>query len=160
MTLMSAYIEKLFDEALESGETVVVPCSSYKEMERIRTKLYREKARMFKKIGLRAEEVDITREILDEGEEKKFIVYLSKSPGLPDAYIIDKAGKTRVIDKPVLVETEQERMIRLMREDGMSEEEIDNTLHEKAEDDFDKAASKIEALQGLKETKKKGGEKK
>ena len=147
MSLMSVYIEKLFDEALESEETVIVPCSSFREMERIRTKLYREKARIGKKIGLKAEEIDISREIIEEGNETKYVVYISKSPGLPDAYTIDKAGKVRNIDKPVLAETEEDRMTRLMREDGMTEEEISDALAEKGEDDFDKAATKIEQLQ-------------
>jgi len=147
--------------ALEDGGRIVTRCSSFNEMESLRSSLYKTRAALLRKHRALVYPLWISREI----GENSWLVTVSKELSVSDVVIISKDGSVKPFERvePAVVgeESETERMIRLMRQDRMSDEEIENTLAEKGEEDFDAAASKIEELQGIPsegKKKKKGGE--
>ena len=129
-------VKALFDAALElgEGEKIVVNCTSYKQMESLRASLYRERQK-WQQQTKDGSDVGVTRRT-DQG---KYLLIVEKLDPLPDPVIITKDGQVKGIveldtSDPVVVATsdttsihfssERSRMVRLMKEDGMSDEEI------------------------------------
>jgi len=140
---------------LNEGERIITKCSDYKEMESLRTNLYKARRTLLRTHRSLAYSLYISRERTDDS----YLVVVTKELSVSNVVIIDKDGNVKPFERTEVSliegEDEQERMIRLMRQDGLSEEEISDALHKKAEDDFDEAASEIEASQGLKQKKAK-----
>lgn len=103
------------------GDPLVVTCTSFSEAERIRVGLYRERNKLFKTDPVLAARIFITRTknsrgqwtIIVGAEEPKFT--LETASGKP----VD------IFQRSDLKEREVERRLRLMREDGYSEEDIE-----------------------------------
>ena len=142
---------EIMDQAvtLNSGQRIAVQCASYNEMEALRTNLYKLRAMMLKKHRQLAYTLWVSRKI--EGDN--YFVIVTKETEIKNAVIINPDGSTEpMVRKDVSTmtgETEDQRIMRLMREDGKTEEEIAEYFAEKGEQDFDAAASKIEEAQGL-----------
>ena len=137
---------------LEEGETITIPCPSYDSMESLRSQLYKRKKTLAKAYRKMADSIYITRETNKHG----WFIHLTKQHRVTGAFITGKDGSIRpFFDEKDLDtatfgdETEDQRIMRLMREDGKTEEEIAEYFAEKGEQDFDAAASKIEESQGL-----------
>ena len=132
---------------LEDGESITIPCESYQEMENMRSQLYKRKKTLEKSHKGLADCLFISREI---GKDT-FTVFVTKEKLITKIFITGKDGSIRPLKRiemdTATGENEQERMVRLMREDGLSEEEIEDALAERGEDDFDKAATAIEESQ-------------
>ena len=151
--IMDAAIE------LEDGGKIVARCNSHSEMEVLRTQLYKLRAALLKKHRALAYTLYISREIIPDAKENNFLVIVSKELSVSNVAVVDKDGSVKPFERvePTLVsdEDETERMERLMREDGKTEEEISDALAEKGQQDFDAAASKIEEAQVAGGKKKK-----
>jgi hypothetical protein len=132
---------------LNEGEKIVTKCNNFQEMESLRTNLYKARKALLKIHRTLAYSLYISRERTDDN----YLVTVTKERSVSNVVIIGEDGSVKPFERiesaVVEGETEEQRMARLMKEDGFSEEEIDNALAEKGEDEFDKAASKIEALQ-------------
>jgi cellobiose-specific phosphotransferase system component IIA len=145
---------------LAEGQRIVTQCNNYQEMESLRTNLYKARKALLKTHRTLAYSLYISREIKGDN----FFVVITKELSVSNVVIIDKDGSIKPFERIESAvtgeETEEERMVKLMKEDGMTEEEISDFLAEKGEDEFDKAASKIEEAQDKAgKTKKKGGKK-
>ena len=124
---------KIIDRAilLEEGGAIVIPCPSYKEMERLRIRLYKLKKQLegnYKEVGLA---LDITRKVGTD----KWTLFITKDTSLSGVFVIE-GGEA----KPFIEEAEGERK---------EKEEV-----EEKEEDFDEVAAEIEATQGLVEEDK------
>ena len=134
---------------MDEGEKVMVECVSYEEMESLRTHLYRVRSSLLKTHPSIANMLWISRKV--DGDN--YFVSVVKEKTVSNAFIIGKDGTIRPFEKDdagmITSESEDQRIARLMREDGKTEEEIAEYFAEKGEQDFDAAASKIEESQGL-----------
>ena len=134
---------------MEEGEKVTIQCEDYTEMENLRSHLYRVRRTLLKSHPTIANMLWISRKI--DGDN--YFVTVAKEKTVSNVFIIGKDGTTRPFERPEMGtlsnETEDQRIARLMREDGKTEEEIAEYFAEKGEQDFDAAASKIEEAQGL-----------
>jgi len=134
---------------MDEGEKVIVECASYEEMESLRTHLYRVRSSLLKTHPSIANMLWISRKI--DGDN--YFVSVVKEKTVSNAFIVGKDGTIRPFEKDdagmITSESEDQRIARLMREDGKTEEEIAEYFAEKGEQDFDAAASKLEELQGL-----------
>ena len=134
---------------MDEGEKVIVECASYEEMESLRTHLYRVRSSLLKTHPSIANMLWISRKI--DGDN--YFVSVVKEKTVSNAFIVGKDGTIRPFEKDdagmITSESEDQRIARLMREDGKTEEEIAEYFAEKGEQDFDAAASKIEKSQGL-----------
>ena len=146
---------------LEEGDKIVTPCQSFDEMETLRKNLYRLKNIVMKTNKTLAYALQISRETKDNN----WLVIVTKELTATGVIIIKKNGSVKALERtePAVVgdETEAGRMVRLMKQDGMTDEEIDDALAEKGEDDFDKAATAIEEAQEAaseSDSEKKGGD--
>lgn len=146
---------------LEEGEKSVTQCDSFQAMEALRSNLYKARKALLKTHRTLAYSLWISRETKDGN----YFVNVSKEMSVSGTVIVSKDGEVRPFERiePAVIgdETEAERMLRLMQQDGMTEEEIADALAEKGEDDFDKAASAIEEAQGVaveSDSEKEGGE--
>jgi hypothetical protein len=136
----------IFDSALEMepGEKMVITCNSLKQMESLRSSLYRQRQE-WQRASIDGSDIGVTRNT----QGGKFILVVEKLDPVPPPVIIDFKGKIRrVVDvnkllEPALVEPEDERIAvefaqdierkkQLMREDGMSEDEITAYFEEEA----------------------------
>ena len=117
---------KVIDRAilLEEGGAIVIPCSSYEEMEKLRTRLYKIRKQLEGKHRELAFSLDITRKV----GKNKWTLYITKDIGLSGVLIVE-AGEA----KPFTSE-----------EDFLEEEGF-----EEPAEDFDEVAAKIEATQDL-----------
>jgi len=147
-----ATAEEIIGQAitLAEGGKIVIRCGSYDEMESLRTNLYKVRKALLKTNRALARMLWISRETRSDG----WFVLVTKEKTVSNIVIIDKDGSVRPFERPEASmfpssETEDQRIMRLMREDGKTEEEIAEYFAEKGEMDFDAAASKIEELQGL-----------
>lgn len=128
-------IRAIFDAALklEAGERMVIRCTSFKQMESVRSSLYRERMKWQDHTG-GSTDIGVTR----RSEGNKYLLILEKLEPFPDPVIISAEGEIKGTvslaipraDVPSLSEaeisfsSERTRMIRLMKEDGMSDQEI------------------------------------
>jgi len=150
---VSTTAREIMDAAilLQDGERIITKCPSYEEMEKLRVYLYKTRTQMLKTHKEMAYSLYISRETNEEG----FFVVVAKEMTVEGVVVIDKDGNVRPFTRkehvPAADEDSTERMRRLMAEDGMTEEEIEDALAQKGEEDFDEAASKIEEMQGITE---------
>ena len=133
---LSAIIDKAI--TLKEGGAIVIPCSSYEDMERTRIKLYKLRNQLAKKHSSLARTIDITR----KAKEESWNIYISKEKTLLGVLIIEDGEA-----KPFILEDE-ERREKLMEEDGIETEIEQSQVLEK---DFDDVAAEIEASQNLTE---------
>ena len=142
---------------LNEGQKIITKCDSFQEMESLRTNLYKARRALLKAHKTLAYSLYITRERVDNN----YLVTVTKEKTVSNVVIIDVDGTVKPFERTEVAitgsETEKERMSRFMREAGHTEEEIaaavaEDTTAEKGEDDFDKAASRMEALQDEEET--------
>ncbi len=123
--------EELFQLALQMAddETIVIPCRDYKEMEVIRTRLYKELRKLRDISRELASEVTITRTT----KNNSCVIVLAKRPlRINDAFLVRGDGSVEVII-PGKKRDEEMRIRELMAEDGMSPEEIDEELRKEKE---------------------------
>lgn len=107
---------------LKDGGAIVIPCSSYEEMEALRLRLYKLRSKLEKKHSSITRTLDITRKV----GENRWTLFISKEKTLPGVLIIEDGEA-----KPFTIETEE------------------NKAELQRLEDFDEAAAKIEAMQGL-----------
>lgn len=128
-------IKVLFDAALElgEGEKIVINCTSYKQMESLRASLYRERQK-WQQQTKDGSDIGVTRRT-DQG---KYLLIIEKVDPMPDPIIITKDGKVKGIvdthapdpisivsdEASISFSSERSRMIKLMKEDGMTDTEI------------------------------------
>ena len=123
---------KIIDRAilLEEGGAIVIPCSSYEEMEKLRIRLYKIRKQLEKQHRELSSSLDITRKV---GRDK-WTLYITKDANLPGVFIIE-AGEA----KPFTLEQAPEE---------------EPSEPSKPIEDFDDIAAKIEATQDLREENK------
>jgi len=113
-------LKDLFQQAFElkMDDSLIIACRDYKEMERIRIAFYREWNKLRKLSSDLADEIQIRRVIKDNYHA----VTLSRLPvkGIT-AFILTGEGKVKEISSE---DKELERIERLMKDDGYSDEEI------------------------------------
>ena len=92
-------IEKIFDKVLasEEGECVAIKCSSFEEMERVRTQLYRQKKKLKAAYPGLVDLLSISR----RSEAEEWAVYLSRVPEINDdkVFFITKSGRVKPFGK-------------------------------------------------------------
>lgn len=124
---------KIIDRAilLEEGGVIVIPCSSYEEMEKLRTRLYKIRKQLERQHKELAFSLDITR----KARKDKWTLYVTKDTGLSGVFVIEAGEATPfgIKDKP---EKEEVKEIEEIKEEV---------------EDFDEVAAKIEAAQDLEE---------
>ncbi len=134
--------------SLKEGGVIVIPCSSYEEMEGLRVRFYKLRNQLAKKHSTLATSLDITRKV----RKKKWTLYISKERSLQGVLVVENGEAT-----PLVIEAEEEedesRRKRLMLEDGVlggvETEDEDKDETEAPTQNFDDVASKIEEAQGL-----------
>lgn len=153
---MEVTAQEIIDAALllEPGDRIVTRCSSYQEMEVLRSHLYKTRARLLKAHKTLAYPLYISREI--QGDS--WLVIVTKEAVVSNIVVISKDGTVKPFKRVVpvvtgaigeMAETGVVRMVELMKADGMSPEEIEEALAAKGEEDFDAAATKVEEMQGV-----------
>ena len=122
---------KVIDRAilLEEGGAIVIPCSSYEEMEKLRTRLYKIRRQLKSQHRELSSSIDITRKV----RENKWTLYITKDTGLSGVFIVE-AGEA----KPFTLEQAPEQV--------PEEEPL-----EQAPEDFDEVAARMEEAQDLQE---------
>lgn len=130
-------VKALFDAALElgDGEKIVLNCTSYKQMESIRASLYRERQK-YQGQTRDGSDVGVTR----RSEGGKYLLIIERLEPMADPVILSKDGQIKgivdtsgaeTLEIPTLEEasihfsSERSRMVKLMKEDGMSDAEIE-----------------------------------
>ena len=148
MNITTATASSIIDRAilLKEGGVIVIPCSSYEEMEGLRSRLYKLRNQLAKKHSSLAMSLDITRKV----KGKKWTLYVSKEKTLLGVLIIED-GKAEPFSIEVNEETAGERRERLMAEDGTEVTQKCSEPQELPEpkEDFDEVAAKIEEAQDL-----------
>jgi hypothetical protein len=115
-------VEIFLDELIANKNPIVIPCKDKSHQMSIRTQLFRAKKKLPNVVA------DVIR-ITNNSDEGKLFVRIALQTA-PEAFREMEDG-TLV---PIVFERkdeEQERLIRLMKEDGMSDEEIQKYLEEK-----------------------------
>lgn len=122
---------ELFGKALmlEPGDRIVLPCRNRYEMERLRVSLYRQLNKLRKVNRDEADNLSISRE--HSPKDNKHIIYIYHAPRVGDAFIERKDGQIEELAlESASPTTELERICRLMKEDGISDEEIEQYREE------------------------------
>jgi hypothetical protein len=128
---------------MEPDEKMIITCTSEKQMESLRVSLYRQR-QAWQKANVDGSDVGVT----SSRQGGKFILIIEKLEPVPAPVIITGEGRIKkVVDlaepAPTVIESDdervaieftedQERKRQLMREDGISEEEIAAYFKEKA----------------------------
>jgi hypothetical protein len=122
---------KVIDRAilLEEGGAIVIPCSSYEEMEKLRTRLYKIRRQLKSQHRELSSSIDITRKV----RENKWTLYITKDTGLSGVFIVEDGEA-----KPFTLEEQ-------------TPEQVPEEPLEQAPEDFDEVAAKIEEAQDLQE---------
>lgn len=170
--MITATAADIIDRAvsLEEGEDIVIPYSSYNELETMRIQLYKRRATLEKKHEAQADSIYISREV--NRKEGTFLLLVKKAARCTGLFIRDKDGNI----KPFLLPEREAfvpgsnspvRTVMQMREDGwtdtriekyfrkegLSDEEIKrllgNNSQARREIPFDEAAAIIEKSQGI-----------
>lgn len=151
---ISTTASSIIDRAitLKEGGVIVIPCSSYEEMENLRVRLYKVRRQLGKKYDNLAKTLDITR----RAKESNWTLYISKEAALTGVFIVEE-GETKPFINEEDVKTEEERiaflkkgeMEREMEMEMEREEEVEVKMGEKKEKDFDEVATEIERAQNL-----------
>lgn len=116
---MKVSANEILDEAilLKDGGVIAISCRSYREMEALRTKLYRVKRQLEGKYSSMAKAIDITRKI--ERDKNKWTLLVSKDLTVSEVVIIED-GIVRPFERTETIvdnSSEEERIKRLMSED-------------------------------------------
>lgn len=129
---ISVTASKLIDRAilLEEGGAIVIPCSSYEEMEKLRIRLYKIRRQLEKQHRDLSSSLDITRKV----RKNKWTLYITKDTSLSGVFIIE-SGEA----KPFTSE-------QVLEEEG-SEELLESSELPESPEDFDDVAAKIEQAQ-------------
>jgi len=128
----------IFDSALdmEQGEKMLITCTSHKQMETLRVSLYKQR-QLWQKQSHDGSDIGVT----SKSQGDKFFLILEKLDPISPPVILDKDGRLKKVvslaepDTPETVTPEdtritvefaqdRDRQRALMREDGISEEEI------------------------------------
>lgn len=139
---------KLIDRAilLEEGGAIVVPCSSYEEMEKLRVRLYKLKQQLqgsYRDIAL---SLDIRRRV----STNRWTIFITKDVGFSGVFILE-GGEAKPFD---LQEEEKEKEAELPPEEELEEKELAPApAPAPVPEDFDDVAAEIERTQGLTEEK-------
>lgn len=107
--------------ALNEGEQIVIPCNGLRHLERVRVALYRAKARIGHSMPNLAAQIKIKR------NADKMELIIEQEVEVPSIIIRSPDGRERT----VATDPDKERIITLMREDGATQEEIDEYLRER-----------------------------
>lgn len=109
---------------LSEGEVIKVPCRDAAEMNRVRVSLYRQKSKMVQAFP----ELGECLKIQQSAEECAVIV--TREVDIPKIIIVKADGSEEVIDDfgGESTQVEINRITDLMREDGKSEQEIQEYL--------------------------------
>lgn len=136
-----ATASKIIDKAilLKKGGVIVIPCSSYEEMERLRIRLYKLK----KQLGGNYREVALSLDISRKIGTDKWTLFITKDTILPGVLVIEN-GEIRPFEEEEEGEEEDVRRTRLMAKDA---KDAENTKEK--ERDFGEVAAEIEAAQNL-----------
>lgn len=129
---ISVTASKIIDRAmlLEEGGAIVIPCSSYEEMERLRIRLYKLKKELQKGYKDTAVSLDIKRKVTSD----RWTLFITKDTALEGVFIVEE-GKAKPFDSAPEKEAELSK-----------EEEPTLPIEEQS---FDDAADEIEKNQGL-----------
>lgn len=134
---------KVIDRALllNEGGAIVIPCSSFGEMEKLRVRLYKIKKQLERKHKKLAFSLDITRKV----SENKWTLYVTKDSSLSGVFIIE-AGEAApfTLEEQAPEEEEEEPKPEFKEEEEEEKEEMPT-------EDFDDVAAKIEEAQNLEE---------
>jgi len=147
--MISATAGEIIDQAmtLKEGGRITIQCHDYEEMENLRVNLYKTRKLLEKSHRAMARMLWISRQVIDNG----WLVHVTKEKTVSNIVIVDGDGTVKPFEhvEPAIIdgETDVDRVARLMKEDGKTEEEISDTLAEMGEDSFDKAASRLEEIQ-------------
>ena len=139
----------IFDSALEMehGEKMLITCNSLKQMESLRSSLYRQRQE-WQKASIDGSDIGVTRNT----QGGKFILVLERLDPVPPPVVIAADGSLKKVvdltEKPYFHKAEvknsddqrvsiefaedMERKKQLMREDGISEAEIDAYFEEES----------------------------
>lgn len=118
---------------LEEGGAIVIPCSSYEEMENLRTRLYKLKTQLAKNYREVALSLDIKRKV----STNKWVLFVTKDSSLSGVFIVEGGEAKPFDDIKGFEETEE-------TEEKRKEEEIEEEVK-----DFDDIATEMEITQGL-----------
>lgn len=139
MSIITDLIDRTLE--LEPGQKIKLRLTSTNELKSVKVSLYRERKRYEEKLGRNAKHIIIRQEKVDSDSDIYYLyLFLSDSGhGLAafGAEIIGSDGEAVAIpedfvesveEKEETEESEKGRIRRLMKEDGLSEEEIDQIL--------------------------------
>ena len=107
--------------ALNEGEQIAIPCNGIRHLERVRVALYRAKARIAHSMPNLAAQIKISR------NAEKMELIIEQETEVPSIIIRSADGKERT----VTTDPDTDRIVTLMKEDGASQEEIDEYLRER-----------------------------
>lgn len=132
---------KVIDRALllNEGGAIVIPCSSFREMEKLRVRLYKIKKQLERKHKKLAFSLDITRKV----SENKWTLYVTKDSSLSGVFIIEAGEAAPFTLEEQAPEEEEEELT--------SEQAQEEPLEEQAPENFDDVAIRIEEAQNLEE---------
>ncbi|MFA5543039.1 MAG: hypothetical protein WDA47_04645 [Bacilli bacterium] len=126
---MTTYAKSLFDQAVRitPGQSVLVKCQTKGRMNSLRVLLARERKRF-----MAVAQPDFDLSIRTKIDVSGFYVIIDKIPPMPAPVVIDQAGniveelapEQESISTPDTFLLDTDRQIALMREDGMTEQEI------------------------------------
>lgn len=145
--------KELFDKIIHLGigQQIAIPCHSRDQMNSMRVSLGRERRR-FLDSGV----FDFDILVKSRTTYNNFFVILEKTPPLDAPFIISAEGEItgRLQEQPILTtvpapvpqaaDTEKERLIKTMREDGLSDEEINAYFGEEPTENLSEEMSKID----------------
>lgn len=127
---------KIIDRAilLEEGGAIVIPCSSYEEMERLRIRLYKLKKELQKGYKDTAVSLDIKRKVTSD----RWTLFITKDTALEGVFIVE-GGEAKAFEDEVKP-PEEAKILKEPKEPEVLKE---------PEADFDDIAEEIEKAQGL-----------
>jgi len=121
MSLWETYL----DQVIQTGKTLMIPCADKTQQNSIKTILFRSRSKM----------PSVVKDLLrisgnTAANGSLFVkVFIQKQP---EAFFLEDGVMT-----PVSLESEsyRDRIIRMMKEDGLSDEEIEENLKEEVKED-------------------------
>lgn len=128
---ISVTASKIIDRAilLEEGGAIVIPCSSYEEMERLRIRLYKLKKELQKGYKDTAVSLDIKRKVSAD----RWTLFITKDTALEGVFIVE-GGEAKAFEDEL---SEEPEVLKEPKEVELPEA------------DFDDVAAEIEESQGL-----------
>lgn len=117
MSLWESYLEQV----VETGRTLVIPCNDKAQQNSIKTILFRARQKMPSVVS------DLLRiSNMNTGDSLAIKVYVQTQP---EAFFLGDDGEMTPVNLKVI--HEDDRIVSLMKEDGMSEDEIQEYLKSK-----------------------------